>query len=168
MKTGSEKRRPRLLPGLTVFLWLAAVLWTGGSEPAPGNREPDSDTLKIMPFISDSSACLECHDQTEMTARYLELAFPCDHICQKCHQAEMAAHHKTGMAITFKTRGSLRLGTGNRLICISCHDLTGPRFSPTPKKAQSLFQRMFKSQAKYKSYYLVVDNRNGQLCRMCH
>lgn len=175
-----HRRRPFPVPA--IFLVLAVLLagpagtgQTTGTDaktakprPPAENKTIDNETIKIMPFVADRTTCLECHDETEMSTRCMELPFPCDNICLKCHKKEMKAHHSTGMAITFKTRGTLRLGTGNRLTCISCHDLTIPRYSRRAKKAQSLFQRMFKSKSKYKSYYLVMDNRKGQLCKICH
>jgi hypothetical protein len=57
---------------------------------------------------------------------------------------------------------------GDRTGCATCHDLATPRHDQVRWKAESLFDRLFRSQDHYQTYLLVYRNDKGQLCLACH
>ncbi len=132
-----------------------------------GAGEAASEAGKTGACVVDMSLCLDCHGREEMETRYGDLSRACDAACFKCHKG-MEGHHKTGMAVDFKVPGRIRLVSENRVGCITCHDLTVERYCDRCRKAQSLFARVFSAKKQHKSYYLVMDNRKGQLCKKCH
>lgn len=143
-----------VLPLLFAAIWL---LVEAGNEPA-------------NPCLTDDKACMKCHNEEQRHQIFTEsrnIYRPCDTSCASCHK-KMTAHHLTGMEVDLDISPQLLLTKDKRLACMTCHDLSVERYSATAKKAQSLFQRMFKAKKKYKSYYLVMDNRGGQLCKQCH
>lgn len=177
MKKGIKMRLKKMVIGIGPKAWrtiglcilfalVPAVLVLVGAD-AVGSGTVDEETLKVMPFAGSHDSCLDCHSREKMETAYTDPLLTCDDACKKCHQ-DMGAHHSTGSEVTGKGAANIRVLSENRLACISCHDLTIKRFSPTARKAQSLFKRVFGSQKLYKTYYLVMDNRKGQLCKRCH
>ena len=126
-----------------------------------------AENTSIIPCIPGKSFCNKCHHVNGISIDEKDLTRSCDHACAECHK-NLDTHHKVGMQIEFPVNSTLRLGNENRLICITCHDLRFPRYSDTARKAQSLFGRIFNSEKQYKTYYLAMDNRKGQLCKICH
>ena len=131
------------------------------------SRAQDAETEKIMPFVTDSSYCLECHSQEELDTQYPDTAEACDDYCRKCH-TDMEAHHGVGMEVPGDAPAGLPLKTHHRLGCTTCHNLKIPRYDTKPWKSQSLFGKIFAGKSKYKTYFLVKINNNGQLCKECH
>lgn len=122
------------------------------------------------PCLTNPNTCMKCHQEEQdkqifTKARGIER--PCEKACANCHK-KMKNHHQTGMEVEFDVSADIRLTKDKRVTCITCHDLSVKRYSATARKAQSLFQRMFKGKKRHKSYYLVMDNRGGQLCKQCH
>jgi hypothetical protein len=152
-KNGIKKT---LIPAALVLLAVVVVIGT-----------IDKATEKIMPFVSDNSYCLECHSREELDTRYKDPAIACDDYCSKCHK-EKEAHHPVGMEVTFDIPDDILLRGGDRLVCVSCHDLKTQRMDDKPWKAKSLFGRIFRRQADYKTYYLIKNNSKGKLCKYCH
>ncbi len=149
---------------LLLFLGLTAAVDVGSG--AGGEKgKPGAETVRIMPFVNGRALCEECHAPDELAAANPVL--PCAEACFQCHK-DMEAHHQTGMNVTFSVPDHFRLAPGNKVTCITCHDLTIPRFSREARKAQSLFERVFGGKKQYKTYYLFMDNRKGQLCKTCH
>jgi hypothetical protein len=140
-----------------VFPALVSVA-VGQSDPA---------TVKTDHCVTNVSLCLECHSREEMETRYTDSSRSCDNACFKCHK-NMEGHHKTGMEVDFKVPTEIKLTSENRVACVTCHNLKVERFGSQCRKAQSLFARVFSTKKQHKSYYLVMDNRKGQLCKKCH
>lgn len=152
-------------PRTYLFLFSAFLALAGA---AVGQGDPGA--VETGPCTTGESLCLECHSAGEMETRYTDTRRACDNACFKCHKdaAFMGGHHKTGMKVDFNVPGEIRLTSENRVACVTCHDLKMERFSHRCRKAQSLFARVFSGKKQHKSYYLVMDNRKGQLCKKCH
>jgi len=126
----------------------------------------DRETLKIKPFVKDSKYCIECH-KNDIAGLQSRLISPCDPMCLKCH-TNMKSHHKTGMRMNGKIDKKFMLSSGKKLACVTCHNLKRQRFDKVSWKAQSLYEKMFKEKEKYSTYYLVIRNNKGALCKKCH
>jgi len=129
----------------------------------------DKATLEIMPFVDtgkNSIYCTRCHSFTDRYS-FQDVTNICDQMCVTCHK-ELEEHHKTGMIIEKNPGPAVKLRKDGTLACVSCHDLTLPRWDLKPWKSQSLFGAMFGMKKKHHTYYLVERNNNGQLCDRCH
>jgi hypothetical protein len=127
-------------------------------------------TEERVPCFTGRGQCMQCHGEEQVERLFKEergVNRPCDNACGQCHKKNKA-HHQTGMTVDYTVPEDIRLGKDKQVACMTCHDLSVARFSRTARKAQSLFQRMFKGKKKHKTYYLVMDNRSGQLCKKCH
>jgi len=138
---------------------LFASLSIAAQEPAdmPGNRA-----------LKDASACTACHQDAQKRWT-THRARPCTPYCLTCHtQAAMAQHHSVDVPLLKSLPTPLPLTKEQRMGCSTCHDLSRAREDLVPWKAESLFDRMFRKQRRYKTYFLVQRNERGQLCRTCH
>ncbi len=158
----------KLLRWLIFIIGFCSFIITFNFAQSDKTVKIDNETVKVMPFVKDNSSCLECHSSNELEAKGNDLTKSCNTFCNKCHNEKLDdSHHKVGMEISFKIPPDIALFE-NKLACVSCHDLKNQRFSKEPWKSQSLFGRMFKGKSKYKSYYLILNNRKGKLCKYCH
>jgi hypothetical protein len=80
----------------------------------------------------------------------------------------MGRHHKVDVVLENEPENGLKLTTDHRDACFTCHDLSRPRYDSARWKAVSLFDKMFRQEARYKTYFLVQRNDSGQLCLNCH
>ena len=80
----------------------------------------------------------------------------------------MAQHHTIGVQLVKSMAVDLPLTPDHRLTCTTCHRLSQPRQDRVRWRAESLFGRLFRRQDTYQTYYLVIRNDRGQLCRVCH
>jgi hypothetical protein len=112
-------------------------------------------------------ACLVCHSSDKDRGKLADLNRSCDTNCRRCHQ-EMEKHHPVGGGVEEKDKMTLPLSTGDKVACITCHDPGARRTDTRSWKSQSLFSRLFRSQTVYKTYYLRINNADGNLCRACH
>ncbi len=55
-----------------------------------------------------------------------------------------------------------------KIACFTCHDMSQPRYDGVRWKATSLFDRLFRNESQYHTYFLVMRNSQGQLCLTCH
>ena len=157
------------------FVWLICsvillVIYSTENQKAenPTPQLTSSPTNPMAtPCLPGKSLCYKCHHTNQISFDENDLSRSCDEVCMECHKLH-EAHHPVGMIIEFPLDKHLRLKSGNRLACMTCHDHRIPRYSDTARKAQSLFSRIFQSQKQYKTYYLSMDNRKGQLCKECH
>ncbi len=127
----------------------------------------DPETEKIMPFVSSKSACLKCHNGTALTGSINNTGAACDTLCLECHR-DMDRHHGVGMRPFNRPGANLRLTHNKKIACITCHDLNFHRFDSAPWRSESLFEKIFSRKERYKTYYLIINNSNGQLCKKCH
>lgn len=128
----------------------------------------DPETKKIMPFIDDNSYCLKCHSPEEAKLIVVP-SRSCATYCRTCHkEVDNKSHHTVGVKILEEHKKSFPYSRLGNVSCFTCHDLEKNRFDSHPWKAQSLFDKTFKKKNFYKTYYLVIQNDNGQLCKACH
>jgi predicted CXXCH cytochrome family protein len=129
----------------------------------------DTEPLVIMPFISNpGAACQGCHHPEGTNTQTDPLARACSDFCLKCHQKVVEGHHTIHSTIDAKLPPVFRLNSKGETACITCHDLSRPRYDSAPWKSTSLFSSMFRRSGRYNTYFLVQKNNAGQLCRHCH
>lgn len=139
---------------LTFILLLGFSALVGGVDP---------ETVKIMPFVSDPSYCARCHKGNS----FPEPAWACKNYCITCHKENNRTHHKTDAPMKKKRPGIMATARG-KITCRTCHNLKGNRYGKKSWKAESLYDSIFSKKKKYKTYYLIMRNNNGQLCKTCH
>jgi hypothetical protein len=127
----------------------------------------DEETKKNMPFVSSKSFCLECHNTSE-TKRLANPSKSCSTYCLTCHKDKKENHHKIGIRTKHSPPLDLEYTERGRIACYTCHNLNNNRYDSESWKSQSIFESTFRKQSKYKTYYLVLKNNNGQLCDKCH
>ena len=127
----------------------------------------DPETKKIMPFITSKSSCVKCRQKNNLKSMINDPAIACDASCLECHK-NTDKHHSVGMRPDNRLKANLRLTHDNKIACITCHDLNFNRFDDTSWRSESLFEKIFNSNERYKTYYLIINNSNGQLCKKCH
>lgn len=146
-------------PGFAAFLgWIAAGLLLGQAE---------ARRLPCPPVASQ--ACQPCH-ASDLAERFpARKDRPCSPYCQACHFKEHPEqHHPVGVLLKKNPPDPRLLASGNRLGCATCHDLATPRYDRVRWKAESLFDRMFRSQDQYPTFLLAIRNDRGQICLGCH
>ncbi len=156
------KKRFRILFLVTVFSGLVFKMISDGA---------DSDTVEVMPFVESASYCVKCHSDRKSNGYLKEPALSCDTYCMTCHgtmEDIRDRHHVVNVRISFKPKFSFRSSKKKRIMCITCHNLKEKRYDKVSWKAESLFEKVFKGRSRYKTYYLVMKNSNGKLCRKCH
>jgi hypothetical protein len=155
-------RRPALLRVLALVL--ALPLLALALAPA----EEDAHTTGCLP-ARGVAACVACHPG-DAASRFAEGATRfCSPYCQTCHaKGEMARHHNVGVALAQAPSAVLPLTSGKKTACITCHLLSRPRYDTVRWKAASLYDRMFRGEPRYKTYFLAMRNDQGQLCLSCH
>jgi hypothetical protein len=121
---------------------------------------PEDDTEKIMPFVKS----IKNHDRKSLASGKDVLT---DSLCVTCHYSIGQNHHVFGVRMKHKPEGVI-LSESERIMCITCHDLSKVRYDSRPWKSMSLFDSLFSSEKKFKTYYLIMNNNNGELCITCH
>ena len=142
-----------------IIATLCLIIVTGASLSAM-----DPETVKIMPFVNDASYCEKCHTKSEAKEFKGETIYSCFDYCQTCHDT----HHSVGKRVSRNRPKNLKYFKRNKVACFTCHELDRPRFDSKSWKSESLYERVFDSKNKYSTYYLPVNNRQGELCKQCH
>lgn len=133
--------------------------------------EEDAHSVGCLPKTSvqdASSVCAGCHK--DAAARWeSNQSRPCTPYCMNCHlKAELDRHHRVEIQLPVIPQKPLKLTADGRNACFTCHDLSRPRYDSERWKAASLYDRMFRPEKRYKTYFLVERNDRGQLCLSCH
>lgn len=116
-----------------------------------------------------AEACVTCHAEDAPARVEARGARPCTPYCLTCHaKAEMDKHHAVGSALPRPPGPDLPLAAGNRTACFTCHELSRPRYDRERWKASSLYDRLFRREDRYPTYFLARRNERGQLCLACH
>lgn len=128
---------------------------------------PDEPNLPCIP--TGAPACASCHSK-DLSQRFpAHGTRPCTPYCLTCHFKDgKDQHHSVGTPLRKKPTDAHLITVGDRTGCATCHDLSTPRYDQVRWKAESLYDRMFRSQNHYKTYLLVYRNDKGQLCLACH
>jgi hypothetical protein len=144
-------------------LRLSALLWSLAAFAQPPDDMPGRVALK------DAAACAPCH-QEDATGRWTaHRERPCTAYCHTCHRAaDMAKHHTVDSQLRKPPQAELTLTAGRRTACFTCHTMARLRYDSVRWKAESLFGRLLRREARHKTYFLVTRNDRGQLCRACH
>jgi hypothetical protein len=125
----------------------------------------DNENLSIHPFLQSEKYCMDCHSKDN---KYItETGAICSQFCVTCHKA-MNNHHSINIKVPEKLPDDFVLTGKKKLTCVTCHNIKNRRFDKVAWKAESLFEKVFKGEKKYKTYYLVKKNNEGQLCKTCH
>ena len=128
----------------------------------------DAHTTGCLP-AKGALACAPCHPGDGAERYAASAQRPCTPYCLTCHLAdEMARHHHVGNPLQRTPSAVLPLTRDGRTACFTCHVLGRPRYDTTRWKAASLFDRMFRGEPRYKTYFLAIRNDQGQLCLSCH
>ncbi len=139
---------------------------------AAATETEDARTTGCLPPLSltpQSSACAPCHKDSE--ARWAASQYrACSPYCLSCHakRPDIVRHHPVGVLLPAKPPAVIRLTADGRNACFTCHDLSRPRYDSTRWKSASLFDRLFRNEPRYKTYFLLMRNDQGQLCQNCH
>lgn len=152
-------------------VWRAALLTVLVVPVLVWSLEEDAHSTGCLPGLAvqePSSACAGCHK--DAAARWASRQYrPCTPYCMSCHKrAELDRHHRVGIVLPDKPAESLMLTSDMRNACFTCHDLSRPRYDSVRWKAASLYDRLFRPEKRYKTYFLVMRNDEGQLCLSCH
>jgi hypothetical protein len=143
-------------------LWMVAV-----GVASAWAAEPAGDGLATMHVVLKAEACRTCHQNEKERPKLADVSRACDDACTRCHK-DMDKHHPVGSEVQEKDKVPLPLHTHQRVGCISCHDVNAPATDDKSWKSQSLFGRLFQGQARYKTYFLRINNSSGKLCKTCH
>lgn len=139
-----------------------------GCLPAHNAKEPHS-------------ACVKCHKADAEKRWKSNHKRPCTPYCGTCHKAaEMKRHHPVGIKLSRKPDrdedeehddddDKMPLaGEEMKMACVTCHEMSRPRHDGVRWKAASMFDRLFRAEKRYKTYFLSKRNDHGQLCLSCH
>ena len=154
-----------LLLGFTALLVLAMPLTV-----FPSDAE-DARSAGCLPKESTqpaSSVCASCHNDAQKRWDKSQHR-PCTQYCMTCHKAtEMGRHHTVGTALPKSPDDDLPLAAEMKMACFTCHNMSRDRYDSVRWKASSLFDKMFRAEKRYKTYFLSQRNDQGQLCLSCH
>lgn len=115
----------------------------------------------------NEESCMKCHDAAAAAEIRSRLTKPCSEMCATCHTFT-ARHHAVGVPISGRVQSPLLLTKNATNACVTCHDVTRPRFERSAWASQSLFERVAHRSSENKTFFLVMRNDRGQLCRNCH
>lgn len=154
------RRSQRAIPLIIALLAIAG--WGVAQEGDRAARVTAHDASRAP------DRCAACHAPGDPRRTAPAARGGCDAQCIQCHAKDTAGHHPTGVAIPALRDSSLERSSKGRIACRTCHDLDRPAADSMPWRAQSLFDAVFRRQARYPTYHLAMRNHRGQLCQSCH
>lgn len=154
----------RLLSAIALIALLAGSTFAQEVEDAR-----NVGCLPPASLVPQSSVCAPCHKDSEQRWAAREYR-PCTPYCMSCHgkRADITRHHPVGVLLPTEPDPALKLTSDKRNACFTCHDLSRPRYDSVRWKSASLFDRLFREEPRYKTYFLLMRNDRGQLCQNCH
>jgi hypothetical protein len=153
-------------PARVAWLLLLDLLMAATATSAD-DKAPNHEAVKAMLMAAQIRDCMACHPSDKDKPKLVEPTRSCDANCLRCHK-DTEKHHPVGPEVEEKDKVSLPLLGINKVACIGCPDLKTTQTDTRSWKAQSLFARLFQGQPRYKTYYLRINNSDGQLCKTCH
>lgn len=151
-----------MLPRTAALLLALATI----TAPASARASDEARSAGAHPSWTVDS-CLACHGKAEASAISPRLTRPCQTLCVSCHQFR-DGHHPVGVTILRAVPAPLLLTTAGTNTCSTCHDTSRPQFDRSPWVSRSLFERIARRPSENRTYFLVMRNDKGQLCRICH
>jgi hypothetical protein len=154
------------------FPWVVLLALALTPLLALPSEDEDAHSVGCLPQHSvqnPSLVCAGCHKDS--SSRWeSNRNRPCTPYCMGCHKkTEMDRHHPVGIELPpAPPEVLLKLTSDNRTACFTCHDLSHPRYDNVRWKAASLFDRLFRPEKRYKTFFLSERNDEGQLCLSCH
>ncbi len=148
--------QPSQIRKLAGFFWFSTLLFAG----------PPASTAKPHP-IRTVQDCQKCHSPGDAYGWQIGSNNECRRYCYGCHSIERQ-HHPTGHVVEVSLPKGIVLTAKRQITCRSCHNLQSPAEDSKAWRSESLFDSMFRKQLIYKTYYLIMRNNKGQLCRSCH
>lgn len=139
------------------YVWIISLILFAASVRSSFS---DEDTEKIMPFVKS----IRNQDRKSLASGKNVLT---DSLCITCHLDIRQNHHIYGVRMKSKPDDVVLSGS-DRIMCITCHDVSKNRYDTKPWKSMSLFDSLFSSDKKFKTYFLIKNNNNGELCITCH
>jgi len=128
----------------------------------------DAGCLPLASVTPQSSVCVSCHQDSEQRWKSNQYR-PCSPYCFSCHKrTEMDRHHPVGVLLESVPDAAVLVTADKKNACFTCHDLSRPRYDSVRWKSASLFDRLFREESRYKTYFLAMRNDQGQLCQTCH
>ena len=124
----------------------------------------DPETIENMPFVISEKYCLECHTEDEAKKYKGSTIQSCNEYCLTCH----TVHHPVGKRMSKDRPENMNFFKRNKIACFTCHNLLNKRYGEESWKSESLFESVFENKDKHLTYYLVINNRKGYLCKQCH
>jgi hypothetical protein len=154
-----------------VFALLTLLCW---DRYAIADDTEDAQSSGCFPPLTQSvnptPVCLTCHKkEPKWFASNSDKV--CTTYCMTCHpKEEMSRHHtvNTPLNKTPDDEIHLVLTVEKKMACITCHEMSRPRYDKVRWKSTSLFDRIFRHEDKYKTYFLTMQNDQGKLCLTCH
>lgn len=148
------------LAALTVSLVASGWLWA--------QTTGKSAMVKAHDASRTVEQCAECHAAGDERRAAPLARGGCDAQCIRCHAEDAKRMHPVGANVPALRTPELHRSSAGRIACRTCHDLSRPAADSVPWRAQSLFDAVFRRQASYPTYLLVMRNQRGQLCQTCH
>ena len=155
----------RFLPAWIALVAVSMIPLIGLSQ-----EEESAHTVGCLPktTVQDpSSVCADCHKDSASRWESSQ-NHPCTPYCKSCHQKMMDRHHHVDITLPKRPDEVLKLAAEMKIACFTCHDMSHPRYDSVRWKAASLYDRLFRAQKRYKTYFLSERNDQGQLCLSCH
>jgi len=170
---------------MSVRAWgvpLAAVVALALPRFAFPDEAEDARSVGCLPARDAKeplSACAKCHKADAEKRWKSDYKHPCTPYCTTCHKAaEMKRHHPVGTKLSRKPDreeedddhddDKMPLAGEMKMGCGTCHEMSRPRHDSVRWKAASMFDRLFRAEKRYKTYFLSKRNDQGQLCLSCH
>jgi hypothetical protein len=126
----------------------------------------DNESLTIHPFLQSGTYCMDCHAK-DNKIKITDTSPVCSQYCVTCHKS-MENHHAINIKIKEQLPDEFVLTAKKRVACFTCHNIKSNRLDTSSWKAESLYEKVFKGEKKYKTYFLIKKNNEGQLCKTCH
>lgn len=151
-------------------LLFLGIPFSSFSDDDEEDRE-DAHTTGCLPKTNvqqPATACASCHkDASKRWAS--SKTRPCTPYCATCHkEKEMSRHHPVGSKLPKSPEEGMPLTAEMKLACFTCHNMSQKRYDKQRWKATSLFNRLFRPEERYKTYFLTHRNEQGELCLSCH
>jgi cytochrome c554/c'-like protein len=124
--------------------------------------------------LSEGDNCVSCHlngnpDINDKDS--LVLKGDLVEQCAECHPDQLVTGHPVNKKHFGSRRVPLPLDDNEEVVCITCHSPHLPWKDKEPYIPVSIFKKIRNTilgKGEYRTYFLRINNRDGQLCLTCH